>query len=375
MHYQHEQRPDFVHWEAALGSAGAAPGRAGFSSIRRPTRSWTAREAEPTPAFSAASQRRAPRVPSYLPRFAVAGGAKVLGRSGAEPISESSQRRLHTARANLGSSGRMRGGLPRPREAMPFPGPPGMVGKLRSNSALQGLPKRVALSPRARMLQAFQNGDFSKAVEETKVKAAFNVAKLAQEQMLRRRREVEAKRKELEALQQALRAAFRSIDEDGSGHVEPTEVLKLVKAGKHTVDEKGFWDNFAKADTDRNGLIDEAEFLQLLTKDVRAQSSPRPCARSFALFVCAHDGFGFVSCRCTARSRRLTRSLLRARPPSTRRMPPQTTWRRRRQTRPWLRRRRARRGQIAGTAHAAGARRGTITAARRTNGRPHTNEG
>ena len=321
MHYQHEQRPDFVHWEAALGSAGAAPGRAGFSSIRRPTRSWTAREAGPTPAFSAASQRRAPRVPSYLPRFAVAGGAKVLGRSGADSISENSQRRLHTARANLGSSGRMRGGLPRPREAMPFPGPPGMVGKLRSNSALQGLPKRVALSPRARMLQAFQNGDFSKAVEDTKVKAAFNVAKLAQEHMLRRRREVEAKRKELEALQQALRAAFRSIDEDGSGHVEPTEVLRLVKAGKHTVDEKGFWDNFAKADTDRNGLIDEAEFLQLLTKDVRAHSA----SSAHAMFVCSLKKslsvtderiFGFVSCcRCKARSRRLTRSLLRARPP------------------------------------------------------------
>ena len=179
----------------------------------------------------------------------------------------------------------------------------------------------LALSPRARMLQAFQNGDFSKAVEDTKVKAAFNVAKLAQEHMLRRRREVEAKRKELEALQQALRAAFRSIDEDGSGHVEPTEVLRLVKAGKHTVDEKGFWDNFAKADTDRNGLIDEAEFLQLLTKDVRAHSA----SSAHAMFVCSLKKslsvtderiFGFVSCcRCKARSRRLTRSLLRARPP------------------------------------------------------------
>jgi hypothetical protein len=71
-----------------------------------------------------------------------------------------------------------------------------------------------------------------------------------------------------------LRNAFREIDKDRSGAVEPAEVLALVKKSGQTVNAAKFWDNFNKVDQNHNGLIDEEEFLAVLTNDVRARRKP-----------------------------------------------------------------------------------------------------
>ena len=284
MQLGHEGRPEYTHWQQSIGAPGAAPGREQRLQLRPPgwtTSSWSARTPrEPMPN---SARRRNPRVPSYLPKFAVPRGTTVIGRSGAQPLPPVRSRQLQSARARLGSSGRALG-TPRhstPRAAMAFEGPPGHVGKIKGNAQLaRARPKgaRAVQKMGLKLKAAFQRGEFSSAAQDQqRAMDAYTVAKVAAEQVEKQRRELERKRKEVEAVLQRLRDAFRTIDKDHNGTVEPAEVLALVKQGGHKVDEESFWNNFNKVDKDHNGLIDENEFLALLTEDVRAPPTLSLC--------------------------------------------------------------------------------------------------
>jgi hypothetical protein len=274
MQLQHEGRPEYVHWAQSIGAPGAAPGR-DFLRSRQPTASsWSARK--PKEPATESARRKGPRVPSFLPRFELPRGAEVLGRSGAQPLPPMHARQLHSARARLGSSGRSmrpaRGGTP--REALPFRGPPGQVGRIKSNARLRpagpGGPP-VKLSGAFQLKAAFKRGVFSGATRERQKKASMMVelANLAAEEAGKKRTRLKIQQQEVDELLKSLRSAFRTIDKDNNGTVEPAEVLSLVKSGGQKVNEKAFWENFNKVDKDHNGLIDEEEFLAILTDDVR----------------------------------------------------------------------------------------------------------
>jgi hypothetical protein len=85
---------------------------------------------------------------------------------------------------------------------------------------------------------------------------------------------IQQKQMEEEERIQSFRAAFAVIDEDGSGQVDPGEVLKTVKDAGYTVNEEHFWKNFLVVDTDRNGQIDQNEFIHILSRMV-SQVAPR----------------------------------------------------------------------------------------------------
>eukprot|EP01043_Picozoa_sp_COSAG02_P017215 COSAG02_NODE_776_length_17302_cov_17.765855_5_plen_290_part_00 len=284
MQLQHEGRPEYVHWQQSIGAPGAAPGRDFLRSRQPTTSSLSARKVkEPV---TESTRRKGPRVPTYLPRFELPSGAEVLGRSGAQPLPPMHERQLHSARARLYSGGRpmltMRGGTP--REALPFRGPPGQVGRIKSNARVGPVGPRappVKLSGAFQLKAAFKRGAFS-GVSRNKHQQAHKVlelAKLAKEAAQKKRRMLEMQQQEVETLMASLRHAFKTIDKDGSGTVEPAEVLALVKAGGQAVNEIKFWDNFNKVDKDHNGLIDEEEFLKILTEDVRASRKPVLSAR------------------------------------------------------------------------------------------------
>jgi hypothetical protein len=61
-----------------------------------------------------------------------------------------------------------------------------------------------------------------------------------------------------------LRQAFRAIDRNESGSVEPGEVLKFLKEADATFVEERFWANFGKLDSDRDGTISEHEFVDFV---------------------------------------------------------------------------------------------------------------
>jgi hypothetical protein len=288
MQLGHEGRPEYTHWQQSIGHPGATPGREGLRSRRPTTSSWSARTVKEPRPFTDSGRRRAPRVPTFLPKFEVPRGTAVLGRSGAEPLPPSHAKQLHSARARLGSSGRMLG-TPRgstPRAALPFRGPPGQVGRIKSNAKLRpvGLRPGVPVAPSRepavlRLKAAFKRGEFTGAGAKAAMATnAFAIAKLAAEEVEKKRRVVEKQQRELEALLTSLREAFHTIDKDGSGTVEPAEVLALVKAGGNKVNEAKFWDNFNQVDKDHNGLIDEQEFLTILMDDVRTPPHKQACS-------------------------------------------------------------------------------------------------
>ena len=275
---QEPPKVEYTHWQQSIGHAGSTPGRGnGYqSSYRRNTQSsWSARSvADPIRPFSDSSQRRTPRVPTFLPRFS--NDAKVLGRSGAQPLPPSAARQLGSARARLGSTGRMLG-TPRgstPRSALPFGGPPGRVGRIKTNAKLTRGSQVPAMPPAAkpavmRMEAAFKFGEFGgEAGKLTLATNALEMAKMAKEQLEKKQCKLERQQKELDALLESLRDAFRAIDKDHNGTVEPGEVLAMVKLAGNKVNEAQFWDNFNQVDKDHNGLIDEQEFLAILTQDL-----------------------------------------------------------------------------------------------------------
>lgn len=239
--------------------------------------SWSARK--PKPDIDADStRRRSPRVPPRVPRFELPRGTTVLGRSGAQPLPPAHASQLYSARARLGSSGR---NLGTPRGSYPrAPLPPGQVGRIKSNARLRPIAPKGAPAPKLSALmqlkEAFQRGEFAGATADNQAKAshACELARVAAEQVDQKRRVLAKRQREVDAVMVYLRNAFREIDKDRSGAVEPAEVLALVKKSGQTVNDAKFWDNFNKVDQNHNGLIDEEEFLAVLTNDVRARRKP-----------------------------------------------------------------------------------------------------
>lgn len=279
MQLGHEGQPQYTHWQQCIGGPGATPGRH-LRSQRPTTSSWSARSHK-EPVF-ASTRRRGPRVPSFLPKFDMPRGTEVMGRSGAQPLPPSHAKQLNSARARLGSSGRVLG-TPRgstPRAALPFRAPPGQVGRIKSNATLEPLSPRSADTRDSAVKQlklAFKRGQFSGAIREKQqlVSLVYTTARDAAEQVRKKRQQVEQRNRDAEALMTSLRNAFHTIDVDKNGTVEPAEVLGLVKSSGQQVNEANFWDNFNQVDSDHNGLIDEEEFMTILTADVRAK---HPCS-------------------------------------------------------------------------------------------------
>ena len=77
--------------------------------------------------------------------------------------------------------------------------------------------------------------------------------------------------------------AFAVIDKDGSGAVDPDEIVSCLKIFGKDVDRKRFWQVFKEADRDNNESLDIDEFVDMMlrvTEKTRAAKAKRSNALS-----------------------------------------------------------------------------------------------
>lgn len=94
------------------------------------------------------------------------------------------------------------------------------------------------------------------------------------------RKRLERQRKEDTEI---FRKAFSVIDKDGSGMVEPDEIVSCLKVFGKDVDRKRFWQVFKEADRDKSDSLDQDEFIDMMlrvTEKTRAAKAKRANALS-----------------------------------------------------------------------------------------------
>lgn len=82
---------------------------------------------------------------------------------------------------------------------------------------------------------------------------------------------------------EVFRKAFAVIDKDGSGQIEPDEIVSCLKIFGKDVDRKRFWQVFKEADRDKSDSLNVDEFVDMMmnvTEKTRAAKAKRANALS-----------------------------------------------------------------------------------------------
>ena len=78
--------------------------------------------------------------------------------------------------------------------------------------------------------------------------------------------------------------AFKLFDKDGSGNIDFWELRDAMRALGLNLPKEAIKKMMSEIDTDNNGYIDEDEFRQLMTKQIRSRDQKEELERAFRVY-------------------------------------------------------------------------------------------
>ncbi len=87
------------------------------------------------------------------------------------------------------------------------------------------------------------------------------------------------------------RCAFQLFDKDGNGRITTDELGEILEKLRYNPTEDDLKDMIKDIDTDKNGVIEFQEFLQLMSHKIRDHDSEEEMLEAFKIFDRDNNGY------------------------------------------------------------------------------------